>query len=98
MPAKYTFVKTDNAPPPIGLYCQATKYNRTIYSTGCIDLDPKTQEVVDGGIEAQSQISEKDYAYAQALLEVSDSSFDSVVKVTLFLKDLRLCSLQCHLR
>ncbi|KAL0245708.1 hypothetical protein I308_104843 [Cryptococcus tetragattii IND107] len=86
MPAKYTFVKTDNAPAPIGPYCQSTKYNGTIYSTGCIGLDPKTQEVVDGGIEAQSR---RTMLNAQALLEASGSSFDNVVKVTLFLKDLQ---------
>ncbi|KIR62467.1 hypothetical protein I314_03410 [Cryptococcus bacillisporus CA1873] len=94
MPTKYTFVKTDSlrllclrdAPPSIGPYCQATKYNGTIYSTGCIGLHPKTQEVVDGGIEA---LSRRIMLNAQAPLEASGSSFDNVVKVTLLLKDLK---------
>ena len=51
-----------------------------------IPVDPNTGEIVDGGIEAQA---EQVFANLKAVLEAAGSSFDKVVKATVFLQDMK---------
>jgi len=43
-------IQTANAPAAIGPYSQAVEANGTLYISGQIAIDPKTGNVVDGGI------------------------------------------------
>ena len=78
-------VQTGNAPRAIGPYEQAIKGNGFIYTAGQIPIDPKTGSFVEGGITAQTrQVLEN----LRAVLEAGGSSFDRVVKATVFLKNM----------
>ncbi|RXK35470.1 endoribonuclease L-PSP [Tremella mesenterica] len=81
----YTVVSTNQAPAAIGPYVQAVKYNGLIYASGCIPLDPKTMNVVQGGIEEQTN---QVFKNVSAVLSASSSSPSSVLKTTVFLKNM----------
>lgn len=78
-------VQTDKAPKAIGPYEQAIKANGFIYTAGQIPIDPKTGNLVEGDISAQTrQVLEN----LKAVLEAGGSSLDRVVKATVFLKNI----------
>lgn len=78
-------VRTDAAPKAIGPYEQAIRINGFVFTAGQIPLDPKTGNIVDGGIAAQTrQVLEN----LKGILEASGSSLDRVVKATVFLKNM----------
>ena len=78
-------VATDKAPKAIGPYEQAIRVGDFIYTAGQIPLDPKTGNLVEGGIAAQTrQVLEN----LKAVLEAGGSSLDRVVKSTVFLKSM----------
>ena len=78
-------VSTDNAPKAIGPYEQAIKVGDFVYASGQIPLDPKTGNLVAGGITEQTrQVMEN----LRAVLAAGGSSLDRVVKATVFLKNI----------
>jgi 2-iminobutanoate/2-iminopropanoate deaminase len=78
-------VQTENAPKAIGPYQQAIKANGFIYTAGQIPIDPKTTNLVEGDISAQTrQVLEN----LKAVLEAGGSALDRVVKATVFLKNM----------
>jgi len=77
-------IRTDRAPVPRGPYNQAIRVGETIYVAGQIPVDPATNQVVEGGVEAQArQVLDN----VRAILEAAGSSMDRVVKTTIFLVD-----------
>ena len=56
-----------------------------IYVSGQVPVDPKTGEVVEGGIEEQTRQTIENI---RAILEAGGSSLDKVVKCTVFLTDI----------
>lgn len=80
-------INASGAPAAIGPYSHAIDTGLgLIFTSGQIPVDPKTGDVVEGGIEAQT---EKVFANLKAVLEAAGSSFDKVVKATVFLQDLK---------
>lgn len=80
-----TIISTGHAPKAIGPYSQAVVVNGMAYLSGQIPLDPATGLMVEGGIEQQTvRVLEN----LQAVLEACGASFGSVVKTTVFLKDM----------
>ena len=78
-------VQTDKAPKAIGPYEQAIKANGFLYTAGQIPIDPKTGNIVAGGIAAQTrQVLEN----LKAVVEAGGSSLDRVIKATVFLKNM----------
>jgi 2-iminobutanoate/2-iminopropanoate deaminase len=78
-------IATDNAPKAIGPYSQAVVWNGMAFLSGQIPLDPATGQIVDGDIAAQTgRVLEN----IKAVLAASGSSFEQVLKTTVFLKDL----------
>ncbi len=78
-------IQTDEAPKAIGPYAQAIKANGVIYTAGQIPIDPKTGNLVEGGINEQTrQVLEN----LRAVLAAAGSSLDQVVKATVFLKNI----------
>jgi len=76
-------VQTDKAPKAIGPYAQAIKANGFIYTAGQIPIDPKTGNLVEGGITAQTrQVMEN----LKAVLVAAGSSLNQVVKATVYLR------------
>lgn len=80
-----TIIATDRAPQAIGTYSQAVKVGTTVYMSGQIPLDPRTMELVDGGIEDQIK---RVFDNLVAVAEAAGGSFDDVAKLNIFLTDL----------
>jgi 2-iminobutanoate/2-iminopropanoate deaminase len=78
-------VSTEKAPKAIGPYSQAVVLNGVAYLSGQIPTDPTTNQLVEGDIAAQT---ERVILNLKAVLEASGASLDSVVKTTVFLKDM----------
>jgi 2-iminobutanoate/2-iminopropanoate deaminase len=78
-------VQTDGAPKAIGPYSQAIKSNGFVFASGQIPLDPATMQLVEGGIREQTERVMKNLG---AVLQAAGSSFERVVKTTVFLADL----------
>jgi 2-iminobutanoate/2-iminopropanoate deaminase len=78
-------IKTDNAPAPIGPYNQAVLNGDTLYTSGQIAINPKTNELVLDSIEAETiQVMEN----VKAVLEAANMSFDDVFKTTIFISNM----------
>ncbi len=74
---------TENAPK--GLYSQTVAFSHYNNLASQLPVDPKTGEVVDGGIKEQT---EQCLNNIKAILESIDHVMDDVVKTTIFLKDI----------
>lgn len=78
-------VDTEKAPRAIGPYSQAKVVGKFVFTSGQIPINPKTNELVTGSIEAQArQVLEN----LKAVLEAAGSSLDDAVKVTVYLADM----------
>ena len=78
-------ISTDQAPAAIGTYSQAVKVGNTVYLSGQIPLDPGTMTLVEG-IEAQIR---RVFTNLSAVANAAGGSLNEVVKLTIFLTDLK---------
>ncbi len=78
-------VKTEKAPKAIGPYSQAIIANGFVFASGQIALDPVSGELNTGTIEEQTRLVLKNLG---AVLEAAGSSYEKVVKATVFLQDM----------
>jgi 2-iminobutanoate/2-iminopropanoate deaminase len=78
-------VKTEKAPQAIGPYSQAIVANGFVFASGQIPIVPATGELNTGTIEDQTRQALKNLG---AVLEAAGSSYDQVVKATVFLQDM----------
>lgn len=78
-------VKTDKAPQAIGPYSQAIEVNGMVYTSGVVPIDPATGDVVEGDVRVQAA---RVFDSMKALLEAAGSDCESVVKTTVFIKDM----------
>jgi 2-iminobutanoate/2-iminopropanoate deaminase len=79
-------ISTDKAPAAIGPYSQAIKINGMLFVSGQIPLNPKTGEIVEGGIEAQTvQVLEN----LKAILTAAGHSLEDVAKTTVYLTNIQ---------
>jgi len=78
-------VATGNAPQAIGPYSQAVKRSGLVFCSGQIPLDSSTGQVVAGGIAEQTACAIENL---KAVLDASGAGLDSVLKTTVFVKDL----------
>lgn len=79
-------IKTITAPSAIGPYSQAIKYGNLIFVSGQIAINPSTNEFVNGNIDSQTkQVIEN----IKAILESAGSSLQKVLKVTIFITDMK---------
>ena len=76
------FVATEGAPKAIGPYSQAVVEGGFLFAAGQIPLDPKTGEMVTGGVEASA---ERVLDNLEAVLKAEGLTFSDVVKTTVFL-------------
>jgi 2-iminobutanoate/2-iminopropanoate deaminase len=78
-------VQTAAAPAAIGPYSQGRVASGLLFTAGQIPLDPRTMEIVAGGIEEQT---ERVLGNLDAVLAEAGASWEGVVKTTVFLTDL----------
>ncbi|MHA2957680.1 RidA family protein [Priestia megaterium] len=77
-------VQTKNAPQAIGPYSQGIVVNNLFYSSGQIPLRPDGT-LVEGDVQIQAtQVFEN----LKAVLEEAGASLNTVVKATVFIKDM----------
>lgn len=78
-------IHTDQSHKGIGPYSQAVRANGFVFVSGQLALDLATNELVAGGIEEQT---EQVLRNLSVILAAAGSSWDKVVKATVFLKDM----------
>ncbi len=80
-----TIISTNKAPAAIGPYSQAIAVGDMIFTSGVIPIIPETGELETGNIKAQAKQA---IGNLINLLEAAGASADSVVKTTVFIKDM----------
>ena len=80
-------ISTEHAPAAIGPYSQAIAVapKELVFLSGQIPLDPKTGQIVEGDVVAQT---ERVLDNLQAVLEAAGCSFADVVKCGVFVKNM----------
>jgi len=78
-------ISTKDAPQAIGPYSQAIKANGLIFTSGQIAIDPATQQVIAGGVAAQT---DRVLRNLSEILEAAGSGLGKVVRATVFLKNM----------
>ncbi len=78
-------ISTKNAPGAIGPYSQAIRFGEQVYLSGQIPIDTETGEFVSDDITEQTH---QELRNLSAVLDASGSDMDSVLKTTVFLKDM----------
>ncbi len=80
-------IYTPNAPKPIGPYSQGVVAGCFLYVSGQIPLDPSTGSMVEGDFKAKAlRVLEN----VKAIVEAAGASLRDVVKVTVYIRDIRL--------
>jgi len=78
-------IQSADAPAAIGPYSQAVRAGNTLYMSGQIPLDPKTMQIVDGGIDAQAR---QVFANLRAVALAAGAALNDIVKLTILMTDL----------
>ena len=78
-------IKTEKAPKALGPYSVAIQAGDFVFTSGQIGLDPVTNTVVEGGVEAETR---QVLTNIKNVLEASGSNLSLVVKTTVFLRDM----------
>lgn len=83
-------INTTNAPAPIGPYSQAIIAGGFLFVSGQVALHPETGELVMDDIKTETkQVMEN----IKAILTAAGVGFESIVKTSIFLKDMQNFSL-----
>jgi 2-iminobutanoate/2-iminopropanoate deaminase len=83
LPRKH--VTSQDAPAPIGPYSQGVISGGFLFCSGQVALDPKTNEVVQGDVAAQTEQVMKNLL---AVLQEAKMGPTNVVKTTVYLRDM----------
>ncbi|MAT96184.1 MAG: reactive intermediate/imine deaminase [Anaerolineaceae bacterium] len=78
-------IHSDDAPKAVGPYSQAVRTGNLLFTAGQVPLDPATGKLVEGDIKAQAEQAMKNL---QAVLAAAGTSFEHVVKTTVYLADI----------
>lgn len=78
-------INTPHAPAPIGPYNQAVLTGNTLYISGQIPINPKTGNLVEGGIQKETKQTMENL---KAILTEAGMTFENVVKTSIFVKDM----------
>jgi 2-iminobutanoate/2-iminopropanoate deaminase len=74
-----------NAPKAIGPYSQAIRAGHILYTSGQLGMIPSSGVLVDGGVEAETRQALENLS---AILESAGNDMGSVLKTTVFLRDI----------
>jgi 2-iminobutanoate/2-iminopropanoate deaminase len=78
-------ISSNQAPQALGPYSQALRYGNLLFLSGQLGVDPETNQLVEGGVEAQAEQLFKNMA---AVLAAAGINFRRLLKTTVFLKDM----------
>jgi 2-iminobutanoate/2-iminopropanoate deaminase len=79
-------IQTEKAPKPIGPYSQAVQVGNLIFLSGQIPIHPQTGELVTGDVGNQTR---RVLDNIKGVLESQGLRMENVVKMTVFLKDIK---------
>jgi reactive intermediate/imine deaminase len=80
-----TIISTPHAPAAIGTYSQAVRVGHTVYISGQVPIDPATQQLVTGDMEAEIR---RVFTNLAAIATAAGGSLANAVRVTIYLTDL----------
>ena len=78
-------IASADAPKAIGPYSQAIRANGMLFTAGQVAIDPSTQQLIAGGISAQTERVLKNLS---AILKAAGCELKDVLRCTVFLKDM----------
>jgi len=78
-------ISTQNAPAAVGPYSQAIDAGAFVFLAGQIPLDPKTNQLVEGGVDAQTK---RVIENIKAVLAEAGSDLTKIVSSTVYLTDM----------
>ena len=78
-------ISTTNAPGAVGPYSQAVKVGNLVFTSGQIPIDPATGELVSENI---TKATERSLENVKAILEEAGTTFEKVIKTTVFVKNM----------
>jgi 2-iminobutanoate/2-iminopropanoate deaminase len=78
------FIKTPNAPQPLGPYSQGVRAGNFLFTAGQGPIDPKTGKMMDANIETQTRQTIENI---RGIVEASGFTMRDIVKVSVFLKN-----------
>ncbi|MBS0878171.1 MULTISPECIES: Rid family detoxifying hydrolase [unclassified Tatumella] len=78
-------IETSKAPGAIGPYSQGFSFDRLVFTSGQLPLDPTIMAFPEGGIKEQTRQS---MFNVKAVLEQGGASLETVPKTTCFLADM----------
>ncbi len=79
-----TVIATTSAPAAIGPYSQAIRSGTLVFCSGQLGLDPVSGQLAEG-VQAQADRAVRNL---KAVAEAAGGSLDSVIKTTIFLKNM----------
>jgi 2-iminobutanoate/2-iminopropanoate deaminase len=80
-----TIIEAKNAPKAIGPYSAGNRYGNLVFTAGQLGIDPRSGELVAGGIEAETRQA---LTNLKAVLEAANTVLGNVLKTTVFLRDI----------
>ena len=78
-------IETAKAPTPIGPYSQAVRSGSLLFLSGQVGLDPESDALVEGGVEAQVQQALRNLEH---VVREAGGAISDIVKTTVFVVDL----------
>lgn len=77
---------TEKGPKAVGPYSTAVVAGETVYLSGMIPLDPATNKIVEGGVEAQAVRALENI---KIVLEEMGLGMENAIKVIVYMTDLK---------
>ena len=90
MGEKKQVVITEKAPQALGPYSVGVKAGNLVFTAGQVGINPENGEFVPGGVETETRQA---LTNLKVVLEAAGASLQTVVKTTVFLRDMNDFSL-----
>ncbi len=78
-------IRSTEAPAPIGPYNQAVQAGELLYVSGQIALEATSGELINANITEETHQVMKNL---EAILRAADTTFEQVIKCTIFIRDM----------
>ena len=79
-------IRTPDAPRPRGIYSQAIVADGFVFVAGQLPVNPKTNELELGDVKSEARLTLRNL---QAVLQAAGSSLRDIVRIGVFLADLK---------
>lgn len=79
------YINTKKAPAAIGPYSQGIIAGNLVFTSGQLPIDPSTGELITDDIKLATKVSLEN---VKAILEEAGSSFEKVIKVTVYVTNM----------